>query len=175
MKLYTFLDVEASGLKLPASYPIEIGWADTLENHDSFLILPEPSWEYWDNAAEAVHGIRYDQLLEQGISVTEAAKRLDQSLGLETVYCDAVDFDSFWLRKLFASAGIEMSFELTDIHELYSDIGPAHAAELSKILASIPPLHRAGADAERYATAYRELRKQLTPPKSVISSRFHPR
>lgn len=152
--LLTFLDVEASGLQQPDSYPIEIGWTDTLGNSDSFLICPPHDWTHWDKAAEAVHGITQEQLREEGISVMEAAQRLDKMLGVETVYCDALEFDGFWLAKLFKAAGMEATFRLADVYELYGPLGAEGAARLEDILGSTPPPHRAREDSARYAAAY---------------------
>ncbi|WP_197053345.1 exonuclease domain-containing protein [Litchfieldella xinjiangensis] len=153
LPLVTFLDVEASGLDQPASYPIEVGWADTLGNSDSFLIRPSHAWTHWDDQAKALHGISRGQLLEEGLSVIEAAQRLNDMLGVETVYCDAVDFDGFWLGKLFKVAGIEPTFRLADMNEFYAVLDTDKAAYLKHILRRRSVPHRALGDAARYANA----------------------
>lgn len=122
-ELVTFIDVEASGLKQPESYPIEVGWADSLGNSESFLIRPLPHWTYWDEAAEELHSITREQLWEEGIPVDEAAWRLDAMLGVESVYCDALDYDGFWLGQLFRAAGREPAFRLADVYQLYAVMG----------------------------------------------------
>ena len=156
LPLITFLDVEASGLLQPDSYPIEIGWADTLGNSDSFLIRPFDTWSYWDRHAEALHGITRGQLLEEGIPVAEAARRLNEMLGVETVYCDALEYDGFWLSRLFEAAGVERSFTLADVHQLHGVLGAERAALLRDIVREMPTPHRAREDAARYAEACRE-------------------
>lgn len=156
-ELVTFIDVEASGLKRPESYPIEVGWADTLGNSASFLIRPLPHWTYWDEAAEALHGISHEQLWEEGIPVDEAAWRLDAMLGVESVYCDALDYDGFWLGQLFRAAGREPAFRLADVYQLYAALGTTMAGRLQARVRRKPAAHRAREDAERYASAYREL------------------
>lgn len=55
--LKTFIDVEASGLDMTNSYPIEITWVDSLSNADSFRIRPTHDWVYWDPNAERIHGL----------------------------------------------------------------------------------------------------------------------
>ncbi|MDT0501753.1 MULTISPECIES: exonuclease domain-containing protein [unclassified Halomonas] len=157
LPLLTFLDVEASGLQKPDSFPIEIGWADTLGNSDEFLIYPIDTWFHWDKQAEALHGITHTQLLEAGISVIDAACRLNDMLGVERVYCDALSFDGFWLDRLFKAAGMAPSFLLTDVFELYGALGAELAEEMVRKLREIPATHRALEDAERYAAAYREV------------------
>lgn len=152
--LITFLDIEASGLKQPDSYPIEVGWADTLGNSDSFLIRPLRHWTHWDEAAASLHGITREQLLAEGIPVDEAAWRLDEMLGIETVFCDALAYDGFWLDRLFKAASIEPSFQLADVYQLYGALGVERTARLQRILRSTPTPHRAREDAERYAAAY---------------------
>lgn len=157
LPLITFLDVEASGLRRPCSYPIEIGWADTLGNSDEFLIRPIVSWSHWDKQAEALHGISRDQLIGDGITVIDAACRLNDMLGVERVYCDAWSFDGFWLDRLFKAAEMTPSFLLADVFELYGALGAELAGEMVRKLREIPATHRAREDAERYATAYCEV------------------
>lgn len=157
LPLITFLDVEASGLRRPCSYPIEVAWTDSLGNSDEFLIRPIDSWSHWDKQAEALHGITRDQLISEGITVIEAASRLNDMLGVERVYCDALSFDGFWLDRLFKAAGMERSFLLADVFELYGALGAELAGEMVRKLMEIPATHRAREDAERYATAYREV------------------
>ncbi|MGM0855899.1 MAG: integrase arm-type DNA-binding domain-containing protein [Pseudomonadota bacterium] len=153
----TFIDIEASGLKQPDSYPIEIGWADTLGNSDAFLICPLPHWTYWDETAESLHGITREQLQDEGISVDEAVKRLEEMLGDKSVFCDALAFDDFWLNRLFKAARIEPSFQLADIYQLYGELGTDRATRLGNILRNSSAPHRAREDAKRYASAYHEV------------------
>lgn len=161
LPLITFLDVEASGLKQPDSYPIEVGWADTLGNSDDFLIRPLDIWSHWDRDAEAMHGIPRDQLLEEGIPVVKAAHRLNEMLGVETVYCDALEYDGFWLSRLFEGAGVEYSFTLASTHQLYDVLGADRMVLLMDLVRDIPVPHRARADAARYAKAFRETLRRI--------------
>ncbi|MGM0785969.1 MAG: hypothetical protein ACQEUM_17885 [Pseudomonadota bacterium] len=154
LPLITFLDVEASGLQQPDSYPIEIGWADTLGNSDAFLIRPIDTWSHWDGHAEALHGIPRSRLLEEGITVVDAACRLNDMLGIERVFCDALAFDGFWLDRLFNAAEMEASFQLVDVFQLYGTLDAERAARMMDILGNTQATHRAREDAERYAAAY---------------------
>ncbi|TLF45927.1 hypothetical protein FEI13_17580 [Halomonas urmiana] len=92
--------------------------------------------------------------LKEGIPVTDAAERLDRSLGLETVFCDALEFDSFWLERLFEAAGIELSFQLSGVHQLFGTLGAERALLLEEIIRKTPAPHRAREDAQRYVAAY---------------------
>lgn len=152
LPLITFIDIEASGLGLD-SYPIELGWADTLGNGDGFLVRPLNDWTHWDPVAESIHGIARDELFERGLHVADAAEKLNDMLGFETVFCDALDSDQFWLSKLFENAGVEFSFKLADFYQLHKLLSKEHMLSLQHVLQDLPIPHRAQADAERYAKA----------------------
>ncbi len=161
--LITFLDIEASGLDQTDSYPIEIGWADTLGNGDGFLIRPVDDWSHWDPGAETIHKIDRDELFRNGLSVNEAAERLNDMLGCEIVFCDALDSDKFWISKLFQAVNMEPSFQTSDFYELHKLLSKEHMLALKHMLKNLPIPHRAQADAARYASAtvasYKELYK----------------
>lgn len=111
------LDVEASGFG-DDSYPIEIAWQHRFNQtaFDSFLIKPAPSWQHWDTyAEEQIHHITRDILASDGISVVEAATRLNTSLQGLTVYTDAPPYDRRWIATLFRTAGLEQAFEIQDV------------------------------------------------------------
>ncbi|NYT73196.1 hypothetical protein HZU72_12260 [Halomonas sp. QX-2] len=149
----TFLDIEASGLEQPSSYPIEIGWADTFGNNEGFLIRPFRGWDHWDPLAEAIHGITRDEIIEHGLHIIDAAEKLNDMLGFETVFCDALDTDYFWLKKLYEASGKEPSFKLADIYQLHKILSDEHMASMKTILKDLPIPHRAQSDAARYAEA----------------------
>lgn len=111
------LDVEASGLA-PESYPIEVAWQHRFNpaKFDSFLIKPAPSWLYWDTYAEDhIHHISRETLASCGISIVEAASRLNASLNGMTVYTDAPPYDRRWIAELFRTASIEQAFKVQDV------------------------------------------------------------
>ncbi|MBY4679036.1 3'-5' exonuclease [Marinobacterium arenosum] len=108
------IDFEASGLG-PLSYPIEVAWKNAASGEqDSFLINPASvsGWDYWDEHAEELHGIDRQELAEQGICVSVAAQRLNTMLDGYEVICDALEFDYFWLSRLFDAARMKPSFKL---------------------------------------------------------------
>jgi hypothetical protein len=116
------LDIEASGLG-SRSYPIEIAWKRFDEtSFDCFLINPETgyNWNDWDESAAQVHGIAYQDLLNQGIDVRVACARLNSQLAGCTVYSDAFEFDYFWMRRLFDAAMVKPKFQLDGIESLLS-------------------------------------------------------
>ncbi|WP_172118863.1 3'-5' exonuclease family protein [Halomonas hibernica] len=151
--LITFIDIEASGLDQPDSYPIEVGWADTLGNSDGFLIRPHDDWMHWSPTAESIHGIKRKELFEKGLPVDEAAEQLNDMLGCEVVFCDGLDSDQFWLKRLYEATSVAPSFELADFHQLHKLLSKQHMLSLQHALKSQPIPHRAQADAERYANA----------------------
>ena len=114
------IDIEASGLG-PRSYPIEIAWkCSKTHRGDTFLINPDSafSWTDWDVNAQHMHGLNRDQLLAEGISVQEACKRLNAALAGHAVYCDALEFDYFWIRRLFEAARMRPAFKLRGLESI---------------------------------------------------------
>lgn len=114
------IDIESSGFG-PDSYPIEIGVALSSGMRLSMLVRPEPDWSFWDERAEAVHGITRSLLLSHGRPVKQVATLLNGHLqGLKT-YCDGWVVDKPWLTRLFRAAGIDMQFQLSPIEQLMSE------------------------------------------------------
>lgn len=116
------IDLEASGLA-SESYPIEIAWAcaDTGLN-DCFLINPDsvPGWTYWDEFAEELHGIEQELLQQEGIAAEEACLRLNRALQGKQVVSDAVEYDGFWLRRMYQACGVQPSFSLVGLDAVLS-------------------------------------------------------
>jgi hypothetical protein len=111
------IDIEASGFG-PLSYPIEVAWKCGLTGEsDQFLINPTTgyNWTQWDLSAAGVHGITMGQLLAEGVTVHEACKRLNQMLSGKVVTSDALDFDFFWMRRLFDAAMMKPAFKMQGI------------------------------------------------------------
>jgi len=120
---FVYIDLEASGLG-PDSYPIEVAWKDSADgSSDNFLIDPSQveGWDYWDEFAEELHGISPEDLSGH-LDARASAERLNQALSGRKVVCDALEFDSFWIRRLFTAAGIEQAFQLVGLeHVLASE------------------------------------------------------
>jgi hypothetical protein len=170
------VDLEASALG-PGSYPIEIAIADTAEGKDddshrtarSWLIKPTAQWldsGIWTPESERIHGIGLDELLRNGLAVTEVCQELTSALpGISTLYSDAVGLDSSWLDKLFAAAGMRSPFKVEPLPPLLDDLtvsgGLSGAAEIESArdaaFRRYPQEHRALPDARRNAEIVREL------------------
>jgi len=131
----------------PESYPIELGWADTLGNGNGFLVRPLGGWIHWNPVVASIHGIQRDELFEQGLPVHEAAARLKDMLGCEVVFCDGLESDQFWLNRFFDAAGVEPSFEWADVLQLHKLLSKQHKVSLQHILKGLPIPRCAQADA----------------------------
>lgn len=121
MNVLTFIDVEASGLE-PSSYPIQIGWLDTNGSYDEFLINPETAscWDFWDDYAESdIHKISRADCIRNGLSIYEAADRLNRLLRGLIVISDAADYDHSWIMKLMDEAGCDPTFIIMDVREYF--------------------------------------------------------
>ena len=130
------LDIESSGL-FESSYPIEIAWyKPNINLHDSFLIMPDPTWVDWDDLAEELyHGIPRAQLFEEGISPLAAATRLNQALTGLSVTVDGFDWDSFWLKRLYHAANLECEFQLISLNPPLPEYHRPHRA-LADVMAT---------------------------------------
>ncbi len=116
-----FVDLEASSL-LPGSYPVEVGWARPRAlpwgrcaiEVGSVLVRPEAEWlsnGSWDPDAEAVHGLRRETLLRDGLPAAQVCELLDREFGGCTVVTDTGggSVDDMWLAVLYEAAGREPS------------------------------------------------------------------
>lgn len=113
------IDFEASGLS-SESYPIEVGITNGIEEYSS-LIKPLPDWTHWDESSAKIHNITHNDLIENGKDAQIVAKELNKLLAQQTIYCDAVNFDGFWLDVLFYDVTIKKQFILKDINDLLWD------------------------------------------------------
>ena len=115
--LPSIIDVEASGFGAQ-SYPIEIG----VVRHDGArfckLIIPLSDWTHWDEEAEALHGITQSQLHQYGNHPIDVCHELNEFVGQATMHSDGWVVDQPWLSKLYASAGIAMTFRLSPLESL---------------------------------------------------------
>ena len=115
----TFMDFEASSLSFK-SYPIEIAWniGDRIETH---LISPGgvAEWTEWDAAAEKLHGISRQKLLDEGETPQTICRRLNEQLAGQQAYTDSPRFDGMWLGRLFSACEVEEPlFSIRHIDEL---------------------------------------------------------
>jgi hypothetical protein len=142
------IDIEASGFG-NGSYPIEIGLALPDGTTHCFIIRPDTSWTHWDNAAQAVHGIPRETLVESGKPVTEVAEALNRLVGGKKIYTDAWSYDLCWLGKLFDVAGLPQLFQLESIRALMNETQAErwHATKSRVIRKLGLARHRASTDA----------------------------
>lgn len=143
------IDVEATGLS-PDSHPIEIAFLSLTDEEDSFLINPESvnHWTHWDGNAQDVHGISREECVENGISVYEAAQRLNNQLRGCLLISDAAGFDGWWIDVLFEAADLEQEFNVIDLADFVFGTGqdPAKMNEFFKFKEENTIPHRALAD-----------------------------
>ena len=171
-EIFAFLDIEASAL---SGYPIEVGWAllparfdDPVEaiESDGFLIRSPTTWLEnpnfsWDPKAEALHGIKPEDLVAGGIPVSEACRILEATLGDRTVWCDSRSADRAWLEILFAehTGTLHMPLKLRYWGELlgrYWESSSPAIQEAERAMRKLPKHHRARLDAIRLALVFAE-------------------
>ncbi len=145
----TIIDVEASGFG-SASYPIEVGFV--LPDGASYcaLIHPAAGWTHWDESAERVHLVSRGTLRKHGHPAAEVARKLNDQLQGQTVYCDAWYHDFTWLSRLFDAADSAQAFRLEDIRTLLNEAQAEHW-HLTKLQIQAElrlPRHRASNDAK---------------------------
>lgn len=143
-----FIDFEASSLDLIASYPIEVGVCLAGGETHSWLIRPHVLWSDWSAKAARIHGIPREDLVEHGRELQDVARELNECIS-GTVYCDAWTFDSFWLHRLYKSAGMKHDFQLESVVALLDDEQIARWQDVHNetINAMKLPRHRAENDA----------------------------
>lgn len=110
------IDFEASGLHR-LSYPISVGITNGATEYTA-LIRPMGHWLHWSDESAQVHGLDRDTLHKHGVDAEIVACKLNILLAGQSVYCDAIAWDSFWARVLFSDNGIHQRFTLTDAASL---------------------------------------------------------
>lgn len=114
------IDIEASGFGA-GSYPIEIGLALSNGGRLCQLIKPASDWQHWDLAAQDVHKINPDILVERGHEIISVANWLNDLLVGKTVYSNAWGHDSSWLGKLFYAAEKTQLFQMDSVVSLLTE------------------------------------------------------
>lgn len=159
-----FIDIEASALE-QGSYPVEIGWAPGRgREFDDLLIAPAEEWKrggVWSDLSEKIHGIRREQLDVSGVTPLRAISRLEGALQGCLLISDAVEWDSYWLHRLYETEGRVCSFLLHPFDRIIRAIGRDHGTDPARITEHLEAwsnsegqMHRAGPDAaENYRRA----------------------
>jgi hypothetical protein len=159
---HVFLDVEASGLHA-SSYPIEVGWCGLDLVATSFLIRPHATWteDDWSVTSERVHGMTRQQMIAEGVELTEAAARLNAACAGKEIFSDSPSFDQGWLSRLFRDAGVGQAFALQDapmLEALATEISGLDSSEAEALRERVgrhyPHTHRAAVDARRAAALF---------------------
>lgn len=150
------IDIEASGLHFD-SYPIEV--AVRLRGVcKSWLIKPEPEWQYWCSTAESIHGISREQLFRDGLPATKVVKELNAFLAeSDTIlYSDAHRWDNDWVDTLYYAVKTEKPFYVDSIYDV---IGKDKAEEFDNCFTQLAQSgkyrhHRAAGDVQMIYEAY---------------------
>ena len=100
-----FLDIEASSLSA-ASHPIEISVVFETGTGETYLIRSEPTWTDWPYDSAQVHGITREDLVADGSSAADVARRLSAALAGHDMASDAPEQDTKWLTKLMQPAAL---------------------------------------------------------------------
>jgi hypothetical protein len=173
MNVPSIIDVEASGLGR-GSYPVEVGYV--LDDGDSqcMLVRPEPGWNHWNAAAEALHRIKRADLLEYGLPSAVVAGELNHRLCGRTLYTDAWGYDYSWLAILYDAARRAPTFRLESLHSLLTDSEIARWPALKEQVATVLglPRHRACADARLLQATFGKLRSLPVPADSPAGAAF---
>ncbi len=112
--------------------------------------------DYWDPAAERLHGISAKMLSDLGVNASLACDRMSAALASCDVYSDAPDWDAFWMMRLFEAAGRKMHFRLKDFGQLMSALSREEKNELIRKADRLAPRHhRAAEDVLHLVTIYR--------------------
>ena len=120
-----FLEFEASGLD-KNSYPIEVAWSLPSGEVKCYLIKPTRNWvkdAVWDKTAENLHGISFASLEREGHDPIWLCQQMNSELNKQTVFCDGLSFDSFWLNRLFEVSTESPTFTLTSMQDYCFDLG----------------------------------------------------
>lgn len=159
--LPVFLDIEASGFGA-GSYPIEVGCALSDGRTLCGLVRPPDCWRHWDAAAESIHHITRELLLQHGQPVCDVVGWLEDALHGQDVFSDAWGNDYAWLARLYDEAERVPHFHLRSLRELLSDdeAGRWHAVKQMVADELHTARHRASNDARVLQLTYARVRAQ---------------
>lgn len=128
-----FLDFEASSLG-KHSYPISVAYTLPNTNEvEEHLIKPRADWTDWSYEAQALHGITRERLLADGQEARSVALRMNEALRGQTLLTDALNYDQFWLERLFLDLDFDPEFQLQDFWFALSAVAPDFRLNLERI------------------------------------------
>ena len=152
-----FIDFEGSSL---TGWPIEVGWAQILDNKvisDSRLIRPEPDWDdsEWDPLAEEIHGLSRAMLMAAGRPAAAVAQEVVGRLAGRTIISDAAPYDTAFLARLLATMDAPATQPtIRDIVAMRRARPSADWRRVEAHLSSMATVHRAGPDAASLAASW---------------------
>ena len=116
------IDFEASGLQ-PGCYPIEVAVVRAADGWNRcWLVMPTYQWlqhGHWDPAAQDLHGLTREILLEFGCPVVDLAAELAPLLAGQDVYCDSMEHDGAWLDQLLEVGGRSERIHMLPVEQAY--------------------------------------------------------
>lgn len=119
MSLPSFMALEAAAAE-EASFPVSIAWSLPDGSIKQALIQPD---ELWLEEDTALAGVRDLDLTLEAYSAAEVVRELLYDQLDDVYYVTSIHPQESWLLKLFASAGQEIAFELSDASGLCADAG----------------------------------------------------
>jgi hypothetical protein len=148
------LDFEASCLPQHGrSFPIEVGISGGDGVTRSWLIKPHDAWRdwTWSEEAERLHGVSFEQLMDEGVPAQDVLFELTAALGGRPAVADSY-LDESWMRTLERAVGAPPLVRVQHIHGLIDQWSVANDAVLSALSETnaLPwRRHRAAEDALR--------------------------
>lgn len=113
------MDVESSGSKADSgSFPVSIGVAGPEGRSWGRLICPLEYWTHWDDAAEELHGLSRDMLIDDGHDPFLVCRAMNHEFKGLTLLTDAGS-DKRWVEKLFHEVGVKRAFEIENITDVF--------------------------------------------------------
>ncbi len=155
------IDFEASGFG-SESYPIEAGIVTSSGERYCSLIRPHDDWQFWDEEAQALHGLSRDLLQRKGKPILDVCCEINAFANNSVLYSDAWVHDKPWLTKLFFYGGVEPEFTLSPIESIASEEQLEIWDEVKKqvFMASNFVRHRASNDAFVIQQTFLETRRR---------------
>ena len=156
------IDIEASGFG-SSSYPIEVGVITSDGRRFCRLIKPLDSWTHWDEHAQTLHGISRDILDKHGQEATRVCMQLNAFLQNATAYSDGWTVDSSWITRLFAEAGVKMTFHVSPLELILNEeqMSLWHKVKQSMMRRDNADRHRASNDAKVVQATYLKTREMI--------------
>jgi hypothetical protein len=162
---YVAIDFEASCLpRHGRSFPIEVAITDQAATR-SWLIKPDPLWRDWDWTDEALdlHGIRRDQLDQEGFEPEVVVAELGRSIRGRRVIADS-SIDTYWWDTLVDATAVRLPSPIEHVRCVLDELGATSEQIFSaqgQADRLCPARHRAAADARWLWTLLSKVREAV--------------